>query len=100
LSDYIHRALFGEIPHPKRVEVPLLEEARRLELIAAGRGIGVTVPHPGTERHGAVLRPLDEDTPTIGYGVAWSASQTSSSLESFIEVARELADTELAPSVH
>ena len=100
LSDYIHRALFGEVSHPRRVEVPLLEEARRLELIAAGRGIGVTVPHPGAERHGVILRPLDEGTPTVGYGVAWSASQTSSPLESFIEVARELAATELAPSVH
>jgi DNA-binding transcriptional LysR family regulator len=100
LSEYIHKALFGEIQHPKRVEVPLLEEARRLELIAAGRAIGVTVMLPGAERHGVVLRPLDEDTPTLGYGVAWSATQTSPSLDSFIELAREIAGSELTPSVN
>ena len=88
LSDYIHTALFGEIHHPQRVEVPLLEEARRLQLIAEGKGTGV------------VLRPLDEGTPTLGYGVAWSATHTSPALESFLEVAREIADTELTPSMN
>jgi DNA-binding transcriptional LysR family regulator len=96
LSDYIHKTLFGEIQHPQRVEVPLLEEARRLELIAEGKGIGVTVMHPGVERPGVVFRPLDEDTQPLGYGVAWSATQTSPFLESFIEVAREFADAEAA----
>jgi DNA-binding transcriptional LysR family regulator len=100
LSDYIHNALFGQIQHPQRVEVPRLEEARRLELIADGRGVGVTVMHPGVERSGVVLRPLDEDTPPLGYGVAWSAGQTSQFLQSFIEVASEIADTELTPSVN
>ena len=91
LSDYIHRTLFGEIEHPHRVEVPLLEEARRLELIAAGKGIGVTMMRPGVERPGVVLRPLDEDTPAVGYGVAWSATQTSPHLDAFLDVAREVA---------
>ncbi|MGH2641340.1 MAG: LysR family transcriptional regulator [Actinomycetota bacterium] len=99
LSDYIHTALFGKIPHPQRVEVPVLEETRRLELIAAGKAVGVTVMHPGVERSGVVLRPLDEDTPLLGYGVAWSAIQTSPPLESFVEVAREIADSEVTPSV-
>ncbi len=99
LSDYIHTALFGETPHPRRVEVPVIEEGRRLELIAEGRGIGVTVMHPGAERAGVVLRPLDEGTPLLGYGVARSATQTSPSLESFIEVAREIAESELTSSV-
>jgi DNA-binding transcriptional LysR family regulator len=91
LSDYVHRTLFGEIEHPRRVEVPVLEEARRLELVAAGKGIVVTVPHPGAERPGIVLRPLDEDTTTVGYGVAWSATPTSPYLDAFLDVARELA---------
>jgi DNA-binding transcriptional LysR family regulator len=99
LSEYVHTTLFGEIQHPRRVEVPLLEEARRLELIAKGKGVGVTVARAGVEHPGVVFRPLDEDTPTLGYGVAWSAAQTSSSLESFIDLAREMADTELASSV-
>jgi hypothetical protein len=37
---------------------------------------------------------LEEDTPPIGYGVAWSATQTSPFLESFIEIAREVAASE------
>ncbi len=98
LSDYIHRTLFGEIKHPERVEVPLAEEARRLELIAEGKGIGVTVMHPGVERPGVVLRPLDEDTPPLGYGLAWSAIQTSPFLDPFIELAREVAASEGPPS--
>jgi DNA-binding transcriptional LysR family regulator len=92
LTDYIHRTLFGEVEHPQRVEVPLLEEARRLELVAAGKGVGVTVMHPGVQRPGVVLRSLDEDTATLGYGVAWSATtQTSPYLEAFLDVAREVA---------
>jgi DNA-binding transcriptional LysR family regulator len=98
LSDYIHGILFGETQHPQRVEVPLAEEARRLELIAEGKGIGVTVMHPGVERRGVVLRPLDEDTPALGYGLAWSPIQTSPFLDPFIELAREVAASEDPPS--
>ena len=79
-----------------------LEEARRLELVAEGKGIGVTVMHarrgtPGSS--GIVFRPLDEDTPLLGYGVAWSATQASPSVESFVEVAREVAESEAASSM-
>jgi DNA-binding transcriptional LysR family regulator len=94
LSDYIHHALFGDIQHPQRVEVPLAEEARRLELIAEGKGIGVTVTHPGVDRPGVVFRPLDEDTPPLGYGLAWSAIQASPFVEEFLKVAREVAASE------
>jgi DNA-binding transcriptional LysR family regulator len=91
LTDHIHQALFGDTPHPHRVEVPLVEEARRLELIAEGRGVGVTVRHPGLERPGVVFRPLDEGTQPLRYGVAWPAIQSSPVLDSFIELAREIA---------
>jgi DNA-binding transcriptional LysR family regulator len=97
LFDHIHRILFGEREHPRRSEVAELEEARRLELVAEGKGIGVAATSPGVERQalpGVVFRPLDEDTPPIGYGVVWSATQTSPFLESFIEIAREVARSE------
>ena len=95
MSDHIHRILFGELEHPRSLEVAELEEARRLELVAEGRGIGVTGTSPGVERPafpGVVFRPLDEDTPPVGYGVIWSATQTSPFLDAFLEVAREVGD--------
>jgi DNA-binding transcriptional LysR family regulator len=97
LFDHIHRILFGELEPPLRLEVADLEEARRLEHVAEGRGIGLTGTPPGVQHQalpGVVFRPLDEDTPPLGYGVAWSATQTSPFLESFIEIAREVADSE------
>lgn len=101
LTDHLHQILFGELEHPQRLEVAELEEARRLELVAEGKGIGVAGTSPGVEHQplpGVVFRPLDEDTPPIGYGVVWSATQTSPFLESFIEVAREVAASETSPS--
>jgi DNA-binding transcriptional LysR family regulator len=82
------------------VRVPDLEKSRRLEHVANEEGIGISVLLPEMEPHapGVVFRPLDEDTPPIGYGVAWSPNQTSPSLESFIEVAREVAASETPPS--
>ena len=71
-----------------------IEEARRLEHVAEGRGIGLTGTPPGVQRQalpGVVFRPLDEDTPPIGYGVAWSASQASPFVDAFVDVAREVA---------
>ena len=100
LFAHIHKALFGEIQHPQRVEVPLnlLDEARGLELVAQGKGIGVTAMHPGLERPGVVFHPLDKDTPPLGYGVAWPAIQASPFLESFIKLAREIAASDEDPS--
>jgi DNA-binding transcriptional LysR family regulator len=97
MFDHIHQILFGELEHPQRLEVAELEEARRLEHVAEGKGIGVTGTPPGVDHQavpGVVFRPLDEDTRPIGYGVAWSATQTSPFLESFIEVASEFAESE------
>jgi DNA-binding transcriptional LysR family regulator len=97
LTDHLHQLLFGELEHPQRLEVAEVEEARRLELVAEGRGIGITGTPPGVERQappGVVFRPLDENTPPLGYGVAWSATQTSPLLESFIEIASDFAESE------
>ena len=97
LTDYLHQILFGELEPSRRLEVAELEEARRLELVAEGKGIAVAATTPGVEPQavpGVVFRPLDEDTPPIGYGVAWSATQTSPFLEPFIDIAREVAASE------
>jgi DNA-binding transcriptional LysR family regulator len=97
LFDHIHRIVFGELEPPFRVEVADLEEARRLLHVAEGKGIALTGSPPGVEHQaipGVVFRPLDEGTPALGYGVAWSSTQTSPLLESFIEIASEFAESE------
>jgi DNA-binding transcriptional LysR family regulator len=97
LTDHIHRILFGELEHPRRVEVAELEEARRLALVANGTGIAATVTSPGGERHapGVVFRRFEERLPLISYGVAWSDEvQASSFVHAFVDVAREVAGTE------
>ncbi len=99
MTDHIHRILFGELEPPSRLEVADIEETRRLEHVAEGKGICVSATTPGVERQavpGIVFRPLDEDTPPIGYGVAWSATQTSPFVDAFLEVAREVGDPEAA----
>jgi DNA-binding transcriptional LysR family regulator len=47
---------------------------------------------------GVVFRPLDEDTPPLGYGVVWSATQASPFVDVFVDVAREVAASEAASS--
>jgi DNA-binding transcriptional LysR family regulator len=100
MSNHLHQILFGRL-HPQRLEVAELEDARRLELVAEGRGIGLTGTTPGVEHQafpGVVFRPLDEDTPRIGYGVAWSTTQASPLVDAFLEVAREIAGLEPEPA--
>jgi DNA-binding transcriptional LysR family regulator len=94
LTDHLHRTLFGGLEHPQRVEVAEVEEARRLELIAEGKGIGITGTSPGVERRapGVVFRHFEEPAPFVDYGLAWSGTQTSPFLESFIEIASEFAE--------
>ncbi len=96
LTDHLHRMLFGELERPRRLEVAEVEEARRLEHIAEGKGIGITGTSPGMERRapGVVFRHFEEPAPFIDYGLAWSRTQTSPFLESFIETAREVAAAE------
>ena len=92
LVDHIHRTLFGAFEHPRSVAVPELVEARRLLLVAKGRGLAVSILPSVAERRfpGVVFRPLDEPAPVVGYGVAWTGTHPSPFVPSFLEVAREL----------
>ena len=96
LADHLHQILFGGLEHPHRLEVAELEEARRLELVAEGKGIGVTGASPGVERRvpGVVFRHFEEPAPFVDYGVAWSATRTSPLVEAFVDIAREVAAAE------
>jgi DNA-binding transcriptional LysR family regulator len=96
MIDHIHRMLFGDTEHPQRIALPVLEEARRLEHVANGEGIGIAVLPPGMEPDapGVVVRHFEEPTPFIGYGVAWSGTLTTPLVEAFVDVAREFAVAE------
>jgi DNA-binding transcriptional LysR family regulator len=96
MIDHIHRVLFGDAEHPQRIALPILEEARRLEHVANGEGIGIAVLPPGMvlEAPGVVVRHFDEPSPFISYGVAWSGTQTTPLVDAFLEVAREFAVAE------
>jgi DNA-binding transcriptional LysR family regulator len=96
MIDHIHRMLFGDVEHPQRIALPILEEARRLEHVANGEGIGIAVLPPGMEPDapGVAVRHFEEPTPFIGYGVAWSGTLTTPLVEAFVDVAREFAVAE------
>ena len=96
MIDHIQRVLFGDAEHPHRIALPVLEEARRLEHVANGEGIGIAVLPPGMvlEAPGVAVRHFEEPSPFISYGVAWSGTQTTPLVDAFLEVAREFAVAE------
>jgi DNA-binding transcriptional LysR family regulator len=96
MIDHIHRMLFADVEHPHRIALPILEEARRLEHVANGEGIGIAVLPPGMEPDapGVVVRHFEEPSPFISYGVAWSSTHTTSLVDAFLDVAREFAVAE------
>jgi DNA-binding transcriptional LysR family regulator len=97
MIDHIHRVLFGDVEHPQRIALPILEETRRLEHVARGEGIGVALLPPGVEPDtpGVVVRHFEEPSPFISYGVAWSSTHTTPLVDAFLDVAREFATAEL-----
>jgi DNA-binding transcriptional LysR family regulator len=99
MIDHIHRMLFGDVEHPQRIALPILEEARRLEHVANGEGVGIAVLPPGTEPEapGVVVRHFEEPSPFISYGVAWSRTQTTPLVDAFLDVAREFSIAEPQP---
>lgn len=93
MIDHIHHMLFGDAEHPQRIALPILEEARRLEHVANGEGIGIAVLPPGMEPQapGVVVRHFEEPSPFISYGVAWSGTLTTPLVDAFLDLAREFA---------
>lgn len=94
LIEHIHHILFGDLEHPGTLDVPELEEARRFEHVANGRGIGITAIPGLVHEHyipGVVFRPFEDPTPFVSYGVVWSSTHLSASVGTFLDVAREFA---------
>ncbi len=48
---------------------------------------------------GVVFRPVEEPTPLVGYGIAWSQDNPSPALESFLDVAKGFADATVPTSL-
>ena len=94
MIDHIHRVVFGVTRHPRALSVPEIEDARRLERVANGKGFAIAVLPPGPERRapGVVFRPVEEPTPLVGYGIVWSQDHPSQAVEAFLDVARGFAD--------
>lgn len=94
LIDHLRRSLFGQVDHPRRVEVPDVSEANRLLLVAEGRGIAVPLFPSLAELNipRVVFRRLAEPT-SIEHGIAWLDVHASRALSGFLDVAREIAET-------
>jgi DNA-binding transcriptional LysR family regulator len=94
LVDHLRRSLFGPVDHPHRVEIPDVNEANRLLLVAEGRGIAVPLFPSLAELHipRVVFRPLVEPT-SIEYGIAWLDVHASPVLPAFVDTARQVAES-------
>jgi len=91
MTEFIHRIMFGTSKHPRTRQVPELEDARRLEHVANGEGIGIAGIGSAQQTPGVVYRHLEDPAPLIGYGIAWADGHPPT-VDSFLEVAHELAD--------
>jgi DNA-binding transcriptional LysR family regulator len=94
LIDYLHRSLFGSVEHPQLVQVADVMEASRLLAVAEGKGVAVPL-FPSVadlEIPRVVFRPL-EPSPSLEYGIAWFDNNASPFTSSFIDLARELAES-------
>jgi DNA-binding transcriptional LysR family regulator len=95
LADHLHHLLFGEVEHPRPVEVADVLEASRLLLVAEGKGFSVPILTSLAELRipGVAFRRFTEPAPILEYGVAWFDTHASPFVESFMQVAREVADS-------
>jgi DNA-binding transcriptional LysR family regulator len=94
LIDHLHRLLFGEMEHPRSIEVADVVDSSRLMLVAEGEGIAVVL-HPSlAELHipSIVFRPLAEPA-HLDHGMAWLDILPSPIVPAFVDLARELAAT-------
>jgi DNA-binding transcriptional LysR family regulator len=98
VTDHIHRSIFGEIEHPRRLEFAEILETNRFQLVADGRGLALTVAPlaAGMRIHGIVFRRIEEPTPSIECGVAWFDTHPSRLVPAFIRVARNIVGSPAA----
>jgi DNA-binding transcriptional LysR family regulator len=94
VTDDIHHSLFGEVEHPRRLELADVSETTRLQLVAAGKGVTLSVLSltSGQQVPGIVFRRIADPTPSIECGVVWIDTHRSPLIPSFIQVARDIAD--------
>lgn len=83
-------------PHPQAVEVPDIDDARRVALVAQGRGLTVTRSPALAEAHirGVVFRRFEEPAPSLDYGVAWTSTESPPLLPAFLDIAAGIAEIE------
>jgi DNA-binding transcriptional LysR family regulator len=98
LFDHLRSMLFGDDAPSTSVEVPDLAESDRLQLVAEGRGVAVTVFPTPADLAGRriVFRPLEEPAPVVEYGIVWLEPGVSPLLPAFVDLARDIST--LAPS--
>lgn len=96
MVDHIHRLLFGTSGHPQAVEVPDIDDARRVALVAQGRGLAVTRSPALAEAHirGVVFRRFEKPAPSLDYGVAWTSTESSPLVPAFLDIAAGIAEIE------
>jgi DNA-binding transcriptional LysR family regulator len=96
LMSHIHRALFGDRPHPDLVEAPDLTQTTRLSLVARDeRAAGVALPSDvDLGVPGLVYRRVEDPAPTIEYGILWLENGVSALVPRFVQLTRELAAAE------
>lgn len=99
LADYVYRELFGQAEPPNAVE---LDNVRgRFGLVAQGAGITpVSIPtETAVELSGVVFCRIEDPVPTIEYGLIWFDDHTSPMLSGFLEIAREVAESQRDPAI-
>jgi hypothetical protein len=94
LVRHIHRVLFGDVEHPHVVEGYEAVDASRLLLVAEGKGVAVSFFAGLAELDipGIAFRRVVAPEPTLDYGVCWFDENASSSVRTFVEIARSLAE--------
>jgi len=90
LIDHLHRSVFGDIGHPRSVEVDELTDSARLQLVAEGRGIAMVVSPTAAEHiQGIVLRRFEDPPPSMEMGLVWYDLHASPFVPAFVDLARE-----------
>jgi DNA-binding transcriptional LysR family regulator len=93
LVDHLHGLLFGRKSPQASLEIADVAESSRLQLVAEGRGLAVTLfPTPADLAiNGVVFRRIEPPTPTVEYGMVWLEPEISPFLPVFLDLARGIS---------